>query len=267
MKFCRYWSEKIGAHVPESLARLSENANRENEFLNDLMDSYKKFVILETNEKSVVMDFEMLMDIDPVIRRRMILSSYTDLTGGNIIGNRTSGISFSIMHDLLNLMESDNTTWQMDLGEGIIAQRSYEKMIITSEPVLELNPVKYPVKIPGETDLKEFNGKLVIEITETLPEKTDSPFEAYFDLDKLSLPLEVRNRREGDKISLSGLKGQKKLKDWFIDQKISKHNRSHIPLLCDQDNILWIIGHRRSSHAEVSNETKRIIQITFKSEK
>ena len=255
-------TEKLGSHVTESLSRLAENADNENEFLNELTDSYKKLVILESNEKSKVLKYDVLMDIGPVLRRRMILSCYTDLTGGNIIGKRTSGISHSIMHDLLQLMESDNTTWEYDLGGGISASRSYDKIILSSEKVIELELIKYSVSIPGETFLDKFGGTFLAEIVEKETEK-DS-FVEYFDLDKISLPLEIRNRREGDKIELLKIKGKKKLKEWFIDMKIPKHARSHIPLLWDKNNLLWIIGYRKSSNAEIDNNTKRILKVTFK---
>lgn len=60
--------------------------------------------------------------------------------------------------------------------------------------------------------------------------------------------LVIRNRRPGDQFSPAGLGGTKKLKDVMIDDKIPVWERDRVPLLARGDEILWIVGHRISSH-------------------
>lgn len=60
--------------------------------------------------------------------------------------------------------------------------------------------------------------------------------------------LVIRNRRPGDQFSPAGLGGTKKLKDVMIDDKIPVWERDRVPLLARGEEILWIVGHRISSH-------------------
>src|SRR5699024_4154253 len=72
--------------------------------------------------------------------------------------------------------------------------------------------------------------------------------------DRLILPeeqiqflLEIRTRRHGDRMHYEGLEGTKKIKDIFIDEKVSQTRREQWPILTDQSGtILWVIGLRKS---------------------
>ena len=73
----------------------------------------------------------------------------------------------------------------------------------------------------------------------------------------------MRTRRPGDRFRPRGVGGTKKLKDWFVDAKIPPQLRERIPILLDQEGILWIVGRRRSSRA-LPREGERLISITVK---
>jgi tRNA(Ile)-lysidine synthase len=63
----------------------------------------------------------------------------------------------------------------------------------------------------------------------------------------------------GDRMESFGLKGSKKVKDMFIDEKIPVSIRETIPHLVDaKGRILWIPGIRQSRHAAVSEQTERL---------
>ena len=55
--------------------------------------------------------------------------------------------------------------------------------------------------------------------------------------------------------------GEKKLKDFFINEKIPKEERDHILLVANGNSILWVVGHRLSEAYKVSQHTKTILQI------
>lgn len=60
------------------------------------------------------------------------------------------------------------------------------------------------------------------------------------DLESLEVfkPLELRHRKAGDTIQLSG--GTKKVSDLLIDLKIPREERDAIPMLASEKNVLWI---------------------------
>ena len=62
--------------------------------------------------------------------------------------------------------------------------------------------------------------------------------------DRIALPLSVRSRQPGDRVYPKGMNGRrKKLQDLFVDRKIARPERDHVPLVVDRDDrILWVVG-------------------------
>jgi len=60
----------------------------------------------------------------------------------------------------------------------------------------------------------------------------------------LAEPLGLRSWRAGDRFRPLGLRGRKKLQDFFVDEKIPREARARVPLLVAGDRIAWVVGHR-----------------------
>lgn len=56
----------------------------------------------------------------------------------------------------------------------------------------------------------------------------------------------------------------KKLKDYFIDQKVPREDRDRMILLADGNHIMWAVGMRISEEYKVAEQTKRILKIHMK---
>ena len=81
---------------------------------------------------------------------------------------------------------------------------------------------------------------------------------AYFDYEKLVFPLVIRKWKSGDKFIPSGMKGFKKLSDYFIDNKINRLLKEKILLICSNDDIIWVIGHRIDERYKATSKTKKM---------
>jgi tRNA(Ile)-lysidine synthase len=76
----------------------------------------------------------------------------------------------------------------------------------------------------------------------------------------ITLPLIVRTRRFGDKIAVKGLNGTKKVKDIFIDKKVSITKRDSWPIVVDSKGVVvWIPGIKKSKFDKKRNENYDII--------
>ena len=61
------------------------------------------------------------------------------------------------------------------------------------------------------------------------------------------------------------MKGLKKVKNFFIDNKISKGYRDLIPILVDnEDKIIWIMGMRLDDRVKINSDTKKVLCIKTK---
>ena len=93
------------------------------------------------------------------------------------------------------------------------------------------------------------------------------PNTAYLDYDTLQLPLTVRNWQPGDRFHPLGMRGHKKLSDFFIDLKIPLHRKHRIPLVCSGEEIVWVAGYRIAEPFKVSPTTKKVYRIRLKFQK
>jgi tRNA(Ile)-lysidine synthase len=89
----------------------------------------------------------------------------------------------------------------------------------------------------------------------------EKPQVKYFDFDKIIGGIRLRTRRNGDRFTPFGMKGSKKLKDFFMDLKIPQEERSRIPLICFGEHIAWIVGYRISENYKIDKATKNILEI------
>jgi len=85
-----------------------------------------------------------------------------------------------------------------------------------------------------------------------------------FDWDKLEFPLNVRKWREGDKMQPLGMKGQKKISDILIDEKVSLFEKEKTWVLCSKDEIVWLIGIKIAEKYKIDQQSKKILQIEWK---
>ena len=87
---------------------------------------------------------------------------------------------------------------------------------------------------------------------------------AYFDADKIALPLRLRHWRDGDRFYPFGMKGSQLVSDYFSDHKFSLFDKQSQNLLVDaNDQILWIIGHRTDQRASITASTQKMIEVTI----
>lgn len=71
-------------------------------------------------------------------------------------------------------------------------------------------------------------------------------------------PLYVRRWKDGDRFQPSGMKGSKKLQDFFVDEKIPKYDRQQIPIIVDENDDIICIGDLRFSerHKHLNDQIK-----------
>jgi len=162
-------------------------------------------------------------------------------------------------------MPCTNTIWSLDLPGGIRAKRKYDYLIIScGKKEASYVPVHalYPVKRMGQTIIKALKIKICIQKSEIFEKKAHCMFEKYIDYDKINGNLFIRGRLPSDTFRPLNMKGSMSVKKYFINNKIPKEKRDEICLLCDEQNIIWIIGYALDDRYKVDSQTKNIAKIT-----
>lgn len=85
----------------------------------------------------------------------------------------------------------------------------------------------------------------------------------FVDADKISFPLKLRRWLQGDWFIPFGMKGRKKMSDYFSDNKFSLVDKEASWLLCSDEDIIWLVGHRSDDRYRISQTTKSVLKITL----
>ncbi|MDR1103674.1 MAG: tRNA lysidine(34) synthetase TilS [Tannerella sp.] len=86
---------------------------------------------------------------------------------------------------------------------------------------------------------------------------------ASFDFDKLAFPLTLRTWREGDWFIPFGMRGRKKLSDYFTDRKFSLVRKERMRVLCSREDIIWVVGERVDNRFRIDSSTKFALIVNF----
>lgn len=89
-------------------------------------------------------------------------------------------------------------------------------------------------------------------------------WELFLDAEKIRGQIVLRTRSPGERFAPKGMGGKhKSLHEFMIDEKIPRHLREFIPLLADDEKILWVVGYRADERAVVTAETQNILRVEF----
>ena len=121
-----------------------------------------------------------------------------------------------------------------------------------------------PVEVTEEGVFKYENTIFTIKKYESdklfvFPESTANF--AYVDLSGVKYPLVIRARKDGDVITPFGMKGTMKLKKYMNSKGVSKHRRDDIPLLCNENEVLWVAGVGLSDKIGVKDVPTHVIEV------
>ncbi len=131
---------------------------------------------------------------------------------------------------------------------------------IIVQPV-EKAPLQNTYTISSPADTKHLPIALSIE------EVTEAVFsgnrnEIVIPYTEQLFPLTLRRWKQGDKFRPFGMKGFKKLSDFFKDQKLSLFEKEAVWILANKEQIIWIIGHRMDDRCRIEETTTRSLRIT-----
>lgn len=250
-----YIRENFNCNITETLARTVRVLAEDRDFLEKYAHDACARAILEQDKRQVVLDRLYLAGLHKAVASRVFLMAASSLTGEDI---------YSVHVDsFMDMVAGDNPSASLRLPGGLRALREYDRLILTRTRLKPPKPFEVALKIPGATAVKGagvFNSSILKKPPASL---AGAPDEAYFDLEEAGGGLTLRPMEPGDRIVPFGMKGHKKIKEIFIEQKVPKERRSAYPLLCKGDVILWIPGIRRSGLFKVTGRTNRVLKISW----
>ena len=183
----------------------------------------------------------------------------------------TQRIGFTHVEQIRTLFLQEHGSRRLDLPGYCQARKSYRELFLetiaargaaSTEQAVDHDGTQ-PLDCPGETAFPEWGIVLRCTLhTGNWPETVKlGPTQAAFDRESVRGTLLVRGRRPGDLFRPLGAPGARKLKKIMIDQKIPLEQRDSVPILCDAEGILWVVGRQRSERGRLSANTREYIMV------
>jgi tRNA(Ile)-lysidine synthase len=116
-----------------------------------------------------------------------------------------------------------------------------------------------------EEGIREINSPINLKIKE-LRAPVEIKYNRHFlyvDAEKIKYPLKLRKWRTGDWFIPFGMRGRKKLSDYFTDRKFSLKDKDDAWILTSSEDIVWIVGERNDDRFRITEDTKKIIIIEY----
>lgn len=236
-------------NIDGALLRLSEILKEENAYWERVVERVLGKVVSWEAEK-ILIDFRKFLRYNVIVQRRVLYRLF-----GGIV-------SLSQIEAIRSLAQKSSQGKRIYLGKRFSVRKEGNFLIFSSSPERRFKKFNYPLRVPGKNEIEGLNLTLNTRIVDFHPISEKGTDTAYFDVDKINFKkLLLRNRREGDRFRPFGLRGTKKLSDFFIDRKIPRRLRDRVPLLVEGEDILWVVGIRRADKARITEDTKKILEV------
>ena len=263
LEFIPALERTYNSNIQNVLNQTAELLQTESDYLEMLAhEAFQACRIESYASDTVVLDRRLFQEHHLALRRRILRLAVAEVLG------EVRDLYFNHFELMLNLIDGKAPNSALDLPNGGTFRRAYDRVLIQktadSPAVFE-----YEVAVSGHTPLPLLDAKMIATVVEqpvncTVADKfPDGKFQAVFDLDRLQLPLTLRQRRDGDRFHPFGMQGRKKLKDLLIDAKIPRQERDRVPVLVNGDEIIWVVGYRTSEPFKIRAETKRRLYLSY----
>ncbi|MBA7629736.1 tRNA(Ile)-lysidine synthase [subsurface metagenome] len=250
--------ESYNPGVAEALLRTGRIAGDDIDFLDEQVARLWDEVARQEG-KTIILDKAGFDQIPPTLKRYLFRASVERLLGS------AKDIEMRHIEEMMSLVTKPAGK-RLSLPGGLTFSIEYNRYLLTSDPAAlsPLPPLKgeFQLNIPGETRLPGWRVEAAIIKREEMSDE-EGDFTAYLDLGKSGHKLLVRPRRRGDRFQPLGLAQPKKLGEFMIDAKIPQAWRGRIPIVCSQEQILWVVGWRLDERAKVSQDTKQVLHLKF----
>lgn len=196
-----------------------------------------------------------LNDVSDILKKNIIRKCI-----GNV-GKGLKDITNLHVESVLGLL-NQQAGKTVHLPYGLKARRSYGEIIIAKMEITN-SPVKesIPIKVPGIYHFNNLRFEFSLEDKEKNQIIPENIYTKWFDYDKIGNDLRLRTRETGDYFVVNSCGGTKKLKSYFIDEKIEREKRDAIPVLGDNNHVIWVVGYRISEAYKVNKYTKKVLKV------
>jgi tRNA(Ile)-lysidine synthase len=246
--------EKIDGNLPTRLAQQARLIREEDELLDELAKA-----ALGEARNAEGMDRGSLLKHREAMQRRL-LRLWIEETRGHL-----RGLDFQHVEALLDLIKAGPSQSSLPIPGGWELIREYETLRLEKRSrslKQQCACYSYELRVGENLYIREAGLRIVSrEVLPPFPSPPGDRMDVFFDSAGFADKLTMRNFRPGDRFQPLGMRGHKKVKDFFIEKKIPLSVRASLPLLVLGDEVIWIPGYGRSEVGKVTAQTEVILNL------
>lgn len=206
----------------EKIFNLMEEIKEVNNFIEIDYDEY-----IDGNK----LNGKIVLSENPYVQKK-IINKFLNLN--NIQASRRK------IENIFELLTTSGSK-KIKLDKDYTLLKEYDRIIIVKNKTQEKEIETITLKIPGEIIF----GNYIISAN-LIGNKDQLDKNSFITTLKREDELLIRSRKVGDRIKLKGLDYPKKVKDIMINSKIPKFERENIPIILHNNEIVWIVGIKKS---------------------
>lgn len=243
--------------VTRGLARMAALIAEDEATLDEIARASLKGLVGIEGE-TICLGLSSLQALAPAIRRRILERAIRGVTPGAYL---------TASHlEAVDRLTAPGGPKETSLPQDMRAWRAHGFLYVgRRRPESGSSPVREELPVPGEVLIPAWGVRVeaAIQAVPMTDIRSAGPERAYVDWKQVVPPLEVRSWRSGDRFRPLGLKGSKKVQDLFVDAKVPRESREQVPIVTDQQGILWVSGFRIDERGRVGGATEQVLVLTL----
>lgn len=244
-----YLQENVNTRSVEHMAQTMEQMRLLQEYVQEQADSFRKESTQDRGAEGLLLVKEKYGVIPKALKPQILY--------GIIRQAVQKEKDIEMVHlKMLDQLMTRQVGKEVHLPYGLVAQRCYEGLLFYQEDY-KCGGKEASKEVAEEVEMKCNIFDKTIDMT-IFPE---IPYTKWFDYDIIKNTVQIRHRQPGDYISIDSKGSRQKLKQYFINMKIPQSEREQIWVVADGPHIMWVVGYRQNQMYQVTDHTKRILEI------
>lgn len=245
---------------PQLRDKLAEEAailNQADRYISEkALRRYKK-ICLDSSNQRIVLSLPDLLKAPDIEHYYILREAYRQVSG------QMQDFFLANLREIQGIYLSQGSKY-VSLPHGVFAIKRYQELVFSSSPEDVQSENAETLQIETERSRAvHMDYRFRFKYLRVLPQDHQEyqGLRAIIDADKIKSGFMIRSRQPGDRFMPLGMQSFKKLKDFFIDEKVAKYDRDLIPIFDDGEKIFWICGHRIDERVRYTEATNRFLMI------
>ena len=242
--------ETYNPNIRESILRLSASVSEQQAYFDER--SKKLDLMLEDDGERIIIDRDRFTVLQDYEKKLLLIKAIDALLGHH------QDIEKKHLDDMVEL-EKGGSGRKIDLPNGLEWSIEYKTLSLSKHSEEETFSVfsSTPLSLDGRTVFP--GGMIEAQLCDIRDvEIQEDSSHAYIDAALLSNPY-IRTRLEGDSFIPFGSSEEIKVARFLMNRHVSKADREKVSLLCDGDDVVWVIGHRIDDRYKITGKTSSVL--------